>query len=36
MMLGGKHFSGIKRMYVDTSACARVKRGESERFIIVG
>ena len=26
--------SGIKSMYVDSSACARVKLGESERFRI--
>ena len=32
----GKLLSGIKSMYVDSSACARVKEGESERFRIVG
>ena len=26
--------NGIKTMYVDSSACARVKGGESERFRI--
>ena len=34
MMLGGKLLSGIKRMYVNSSACVRVKGGESERFRI--
>ena len=29
---GAKLLSGIKSMYVDSSACVRVKRGESERF----
>ena len=34
MMGGGKHFSGIKSIYVDSSACVRVKGGKSERFRI--
>ena len=34
MMLGGKLLSGIKSMYVDSSACVRVKVDESERFRI--
>ena len=29
-----KHLSGIKSMFVDYSACVRVKGGESERFRI--
>ena len=29
---GGKLLSGIKSMYVDSSAGVRVKGGESERF----
>ena len=29
-----KHLSGIKSMYVDSSACVSVKGGESERFRI--
>ena len=29
---GGLELSGIKSMYVDTSACVRVKGGESEWF----
>ena len=29
-----KLLSGIESMYVDSSACVRVKRGESERFRI--
>ena len=28
------HMSGIKRMYVDSSACVRVEGGESEQFKI--
>ena len=32
--VGGKLFSGIKSMYADSSACVRVKGGESERFRI--
>ena len=36
MMMGGKLLSGIKGMYVDSSASVRVKGGESERFRIVG
>ena len=28
--VGGKLLSGIKGMYVDSSACVRVKGGESE------
>ena len=31
---GGKPLSGIKSMYVDSSACVRVKVGESEWFRI--
>ena len=34
MMWGGKLLSGIKSMYVDSSACVRVKGGESELFRI--
>ena len=30
--VGGKLLSGIKSMYVDSSACVRVKGGESEQF----
>ena len=30
----GKLLSGIKSMYVDSSACVRVKGGESEWFRI--
>ena len=33
-MLGGKPLSGTKSMYIDSSACVRVKGGESERFRI--
>ena len=33
--VGGKLLSGIKCMYVDSSACVRVKGGESEQFRIV-
>ena len=33
---GGKLLSRIKSMYVDSSACVRVKWGESEQFRIVG
>ena len=33
-MWGGKLLSGIKSMYVDSSACVRVKWGESEQFKI--
>ena len=29
-----KHFSGIKSMYVNSSACVRVKGDESEQFRI--
>ena len=32
--LGGKRLSGIKSMYMDSSACVRVKRGEREQFRI--
>ena len=32
--VGDKLLSGIKSMYVDISACVRVKRGESEQFRI--
>ena len=32
--VGGKLLSGIESMYVDSSACVRVKGGESERFKI--
>ena len=32
--VGGKLLSGIKSMYVDSSACVRIKRGESEWFRI--
>ena len=32
--VGGKLFSGIKSMYVDSSACVRIKECESERFKI--
>ena len=31
---GGKLFIGIKSMYVDSSACVRVKGGENEWFRI--
>ena len=34
MMGRGKLFSGIKSMYVESSACVRVKGGENERFRI--
>ena len=34
MMWGGKLLSGIKRMYVDSLACVRVKEGESDQFRI--
>ena len=30
--VGDKCFSGIKSMYVDSSACVRIKGGESEQF----
>ena len=30
----GKLFIGIKSMYVDSSACIRLKRGENEQFRI--
>ena len=32
--VGGKSMSGIKSMYVGSSACVRVKGGECERFRI--
>ena len=32
--LEGKLLGGIKSMYVDSSACVRVKWGESEQFKI--
>ena len=32
--MGGKLLNEIKSMYVESSACVRVKRGESERFMI--
>ena len=32
--VGGKLLREIKNMYVDSSACVRVKGGESERFRI--
>ena len=32
--LGGKRLSGIKSMYMDSSACVRVKRGERDQFRI--
>ena len=32
--MGGKLLSGIKGMYVDSSACIRIKWGESEQFRI--
>ena len=32
--VGGKLLSRIKSMYSDSSACARVKGGESEQFMI--
>ena len=32
--VGGKLLRAIKNMYVDSSACVRVKGGESERFRI--
>ena len=32
MMWGCKLLSGIKCMYVDSSACVIVKGGENERF----
>ena len=31
---GGKRSSGIKSIYVDSSACVRIKGGESDRFRI--
>ena len=31
---GGKLLSGVKSMYIDSSACIRVKGDESERFRI--
>ena len=34
MMRGGKLLSGIKSMYVDSSACIRVKGDESKQFRI--
>ena len=34
MMSSGKRLSGIKSMYVDSSACVRVRWVESERFRI--
>ena len=34
--VGGKLLSGVKSMYIDSSACVRVKGGESKRFRIVG
>ena len=34
MWEGGKLLSEIKSMYVNSSACVRVKRGESELFRI--
>ena len=30
--VGNKLLTGIKSMYVDSSACVRVKRGESKQF----
>ena len=33
-MMRGKLLSGIRSMYVDSSACVRVKGGESEWFSI--
>ena len=32
--VGGKLISGIKSMYIDSSACVRVKVDESKRFKI--
>ena len=32
--ISGRLLSGIKRMYVDSLACVRVKQGESEWFRI--
>ena len=32
--VGGKPLGGIKSMYAYSSACVRVKRGESEQFRI--
>ena len=32
--MGGKLLNGIKSMYVDISACVRVKRDESEQWIV--
>ena len=32
--MGGKHLSGIKNIYVYSSACVREKWSESERFRI--
>ena len=32
--VGGKLFSGIMSMYVDSSSCVRIKGGESEQFRI--
>ena len=33
-MMRGKLLRGIKSMYVDSSACVRVKEGESKQFRI--
>ena len=33
--VGGKRLNGMKSMYIDSSACVRVKGGESDRFRIV-
>ena len=32
--VGDKMVSGIKSMYIDSSACVRVERGETKRFRI--
>ena len=33
-MWGENFLSGIKSMYIDSSACVRIKGGESEQFRI--
>ena len=34
MMWGGKLLSGIKSIYIDSSACVRVKRGAIKQYRI--
>ena len=36
MMWGGKLLNEIKSMYVDSSACVKIKGSESEQFRIDG